>query len=252
MTTPSAPRVRHALVTGGGSGIGAAAALALARDGCDVTVWDLAPDRAGTVAAAVRGLGRRAHAVGADVGDGAAVAAAVAAARAALGPVHVVVTSAGISGFAPLVDLDEATWDRMLTVHLRGTYLTVRAVVPDMLAAGWGRIVTVASVAGLRGGPMLAHYAAAKGGVVAFTKAVAIELGPQGVTANCVAPGMIDTPMLRASGIPDAVLQGTLRATPVRRLGTPEDVAAAIGWLASDAAGFTTGQVLSPNGGAAV
>jgi len=243
---------RHALVTGGGSGIGAATAARLARDGAAVSVCDVDAARAEAVAAAVRAAGARAAAVAADVRDAGAVAAAVAAARAAHGPLSIVVTSHGISGFAPLVDLDEAAWDRMLDVHLRGTYLVVRAAVPDLLAAGWGRVVTVASVAGLRGGPNLAHYAAAKGGIVAFTKAIAIELGPRGVTANCVAPGMIDTPMLRASGIPDAVLQATLRATPVQRLGTPDDVADAIAWLASDAAGFVTGQVLSPNGGAAM
>jgi 2-hydroxycyclohexanecarboxyl-CoA dehydrogenase len=240
---------RHVLVTGGGSGIGRAAAARLGRDGAAVTVLDLDLAAARSVAREMTAAGVRTQAVGGDVADAGAVHAAVEAARRGLGPVHVLVCSAGISGFAPLLDLTEAQWDRMLAVHLRGTFLVTRAVLPDMVAAHWGRIVTMSSVGGLRGGPNLTHYAAAKAGVIGFTKALALEVGAAGVTANSIAPGLVDTPMLRASGIPPDLLEQSRRQIPVGRLGTPEDVAAACAFLASDEAGFVTGQVLSPNGG---
>jgi NAD(P)-dependent dehydrogenase (short-subunit alcohol dehydrogenase family) len=137
----------------------------------------------------------------------------------------------------------------MLAVHLRGTFLVTQAVLPDMVAARWGRIVTLSSVGGLRGGPQLAHYAAAKAGVIGFTKALALEVGSEGITANSVAPGLVDTPMLRGSGIPPEMLEQSRRQIPVGRLGTPEDIAAACAFLVSDAAGFMTGQIVSPNGG---
>lgn len=241
---------RAALVTGGASGIGRAVALRLARDGADVAVLDRDRDGAEVVAGEVGALGRRAVSVQVDVADTASVAAGVAAARSALGPLHVLVNSAGISGFAPLVDMTDAQWDAMIAVHLRGTFLCSRAVLPDMLAAGGGRIVNVSSVGGLRGGPMLTHYAAAKAGVIGFTKALAIEVGGRGVTVNAIAPGLVDTPMLRASGLSEAVKEQSLRQTPVGRLGTPDDIAAACAYLVSDEAAWFTGQVLSPNGGA--
>jgi NAD(P)-dependent dehydrogenase (short-subunit alcohol dehydrogenase family) len=241
---------RAALVTGGGSGIGRAIALRLARDGADVVVLDRDLPAATQVAAECRAVGRRAEAVHADVADGASVGAALGAAHAAVGPVRVLVNAAGISGFALLVDMTDAQWDGMIAVHLRGTFLCCRAALPDMLAAGGGRIVNISSVGGLRGGPMLTHYAAAKAGVIGFTKALAIEVGGRGITVNAIAPGLVDTPMLRASGLSDAVKEQSLRQTPVGRLGTPDDIAAACAYLVSDEAAWFTGQVLSPNGGA--
>jgi len=240
---------RHALVTGGGSGIGRAVAQHLARDGAVVTVLDLDGGSARAVAEALVATGARAHAVVADVSDAAAVAGAVADARGALGAVHVLVGCAGIAGFAPLLEMTAAQWERMLAVHLTGTFTATRAVLPDMIAARWGRVVTISSVGGLRGGPNLTHYAAAKAGVIGFTKALALEVGMHGITANAVAPGLVDTPMLRGSGIPAAVLEQSLRQIPVGRLGTPEDVAAVCAFLASPEAEFVTGQVVSPNGG---
>jgi len=146
--------------------------------------------------------------------------------------------------------MTEAQWDRMLGVHLKGTFQTTQACVPDMIDAGWGRIVNVASVAGLNGGgPGLSHYAAAKAGIIGFTRAIAQELGPMGITVNAVAPGLIDTPMIRVAGAPDDLYDAVVRRTPVKRLGQPEDIAVAVLFLASEEAGFTTGQVLSPNGG---
>jgi 2-hydroxycyclohexanecarboxyl-CoA dehydrogenase len=236
-------------VTGGGSGIGRAVAHRLAGAGAAITVLDVDGAAAGAVAAELSDAGAAARAVAADVADGNAVRAAAEAARGGLGAIHIVVCSAGIAGFSPLLDLTEAQWDRMLGVHLRGTYLVTRAVLGDMVAARWGRIVTLSSVAGLRGGPNLSHYAAAKAGVIGFTKALALEVGPHGVTVNAVAPGMIDTPMLRGSGIPPELLEQSRRQIPVGRLGTADDVAAVCAFLVSDDAAFVTGQVVSPNGG---
>jgi NAD(P)-dependent dehydrogenase (short-subunit alcohol dehydrogenase family) len=236
---------RTAVVTGGASGIGRAIALALARRGAHVAVLDLQAERA--VDAGPHG--GELLSLSCDVTMTASVAAAAAAVRARFGPVHILVNSHGISGFGTLPDLPEADWLHMLDVHLNGTFRTCRAFVSDMIEAGWGRIVNVSSVGGLRGGPMLVHYAAAKAGIVGFTKALAIDLGPKGVTVNAIAPGLVDTPMLRASGLSDAVRGATIAQMPIRRLGTPEDVAAACLFLVSDAAGWFTGQVLSPNGG---
>jgi 2-hydroxycyclohexanecarboxyl-CoA dehydrogenase len=243
---------RTAVVSGGASGIGRAVAHALARDGDDVAVLDVNAAGADAVAAEVRALGRRAVGVACDVTRAEVVTTAAAAVRAALGPVHVLVNSHGIAGFGTLPSLAEAEWTRMIDVHLTGTFRTCTAFVGDMIAAGWGRIVNLSSVGGLRGGPMLVHYAAAKAGVVGFTKALAIDLGPQGVTVNAIAPGLVDTPMLAASGLSDAVRAATIAQMPIRRLGTPDDVAAACAFLVSDAASWFTGQVLSPNGGGAL
>src|SRR5262249_43119543 len=165
-------------------------------------------------AAEIAASGATARAVAADVADADAVRVAVDDARRHLGPVHVLVCSAGIAGFAPLLAMTEEQWDRMLAVHLRGTFLVTRAVLPDMVAARWGRVVTVSSVGGLRGGPNLTHYAAAKAGVIGFTKALALEVGAHGVTANAVAPGLVDTPMLRGSGIPPDLLEQSRRQIP--------------------------------------
>jgi NAD(P)-dependent dehydrogenase (short-subunit alcohol dehydrogenase family) len=240
---------RTAVVSGGASGIGRAIALALARAGTAVAVLDVDADAAAAVAREAAALGPRSLAVSCDVTSAAAVTTAAATVRAALGATHVLVNSHGISGFGTLPALPEADWLRMLDVHLNGTFRTCAAFVGDMLAAGWGRIVNLSSVGGLRGGPNLVHYAAAKAGVIGLTKALAIDLGPKGVTVNAIAPGLVDTPMLRASGLSDAVRAATIAQMPIRRLGTPDDVAAACTFLVSEEAGWFTGQILSPNGG---
>ena len=242
---------RNALVTGGGSGIGRAIALRLVADGADVAVLDLRLDGARAVADEIARGGRRAAAIAVDVGYAASVTRAVAEARSALGPIHVLVNSAGIADFVTLGDLDEERWQRMLNVHLDGTYRVTRAAFADMTAAGWGRIVNIASAAALNGGgPGLAHYAAAKAGIIGFTKALAHELGPAGVTVNAIAPGLIDTPLIHGAGAPAGLYDAAVARLPVRRMGQPLDIAAACAYLASDEGGFCTGQVLSPNGGA--
>lgn len=241
---------KNAVVTGGASGIGRGICLRLARDGADVAILDLDRTGAQHVAKEVSALGRRALAIETDVASAASVAAATQQVRQTLGRVHILVNDAGICTFVPLLQMSEEQWDRMMAVHLKGAFLCSQAVVPDMLAAGWGRIVNLSSVAGLNGGGAgLAHYAAAKGGIAGFTKALAQELGPSGVTVNAIAPGLIDTPMVRASGISDEVFQQALRRTPVGRVGHADDIAAACAYLVSEEASFLTGQVISPNGG---
>jgi len=240
---------RNAVVTGGASGIGRAICLRLARDGADVAVLDLDQGGGRQVADEVAALHRRAVAVEADVASAASVAAAVERLHAALGPVHILVNDAGIAGLVPLREMTEDEWDRMIAVHLKGAFNCTRAVLDDMVAAGWGRIVNVSSVAGLSGAPNLVHYSAAKAGLIGFTKALAGEVGPRGITVNAIAPGLIDTPMLQRSGWPDSLTQVIIAQNPIKRIGTPEDIAAACAYLVSEEASYVTGQVLSPNGG---
>jgi 2-hydroxycyclohexanecarboxyl-CoA dehydrogenase len=245
-----APAVKNAIVTGGGSGIGRAISLRLAREGMGVGVLDLNQAGAGQVAGEIGASGGRAMAVTADVADAAAVQAAVEQVRAAFGPLTVVVNVAGIGAFVPLAQMTLDDWNRMLAVHLTGTFNGTRAVLPDMVQAGWGRIVNTASVAGLSGGGAgLSHYAAAKGGIIAFTKAIAQELGPAGITANCLAPGLIDTPIITQSLVSAELRAKAIEGAPVRRIGVPDDIAAACSFLVAEEASFITGQVLSPNGG---
>jgi NAD(P)-dependent dehydrogenase (short-subunit alcohol dehydrogenase family) len=241
---------RVAMVTGGASGIGQAVCRRLARDGMVVAVLDLNAAGAEATAAAIAEAGGRAKAWAVDVADGAAVRAAAAAVRADLGSPAILVNVAGIGEFALLADMSDAQWQRMLDVHLGGTFHCVRAVFADMVTAGWGRIVNVSSVAGLGGGgPGLSHYSAAKGGIIAFSKALAHELGPAGITVNAVAPGLIDTPMVAGAMVSPSIRQHAIDGAPVRRIGVPADIAAAVAYLVSEEASFVTGQVLSPNGG---
>jgi len=241
---------RNAVVTGGASGIGRATARALARAGADVAVLDLRAEPAATVAEELTQLGRRAVAVAADVADAASVVAAVTRARAALGPIQILVNCAGVADFVPFAELGEERWQRMIDIHLTGTYRVTHAVIGDMIAAGWGRIVNIASAAALNGGgPGLAHYAAAKAGIIGFTKSLAQEFGPAGITVNAIAPGLIDTPLIHAAGAPASLYDQVVARLPMRRIGQPEDIAAACSYLVSVEASFCTGQVLSPNGG---
>jgi NAD(P)-dependent dehydrogenase (short-subunit alcohol dehydrogenase family) len=241
---------KNAVVTGGASGIGRSICRQLARDGVDVAVLDLNGTGAEAVAAELAASGRRAVAHAVDVADGAAVRTAFAQVTASLGPVHILVNDAGIGEFVPLLQMSEAQWDRMIGVHLKGNFNCTQAALPSMIQAQWGRVVNITSVAGLNGGgPAFSHYAAAKAGIVGFTKALSHEFARLGITANAIAPGLIDTPILKGSGIPDATLQRAVQHIPVGRIGTPEDIAAACAYLVSEAASFITGQVISPNGG---
>lgn len=241
---------KNAVVTGGGSGIGRAICLHLGRAGADVAILDRNLRGAEETAAEVKTLGRRALACEVDVSSSASVRAACDLVHRELGVVQVLVNDAGIGGLCPFLQMDEEEWDRFIGVHLKGTFNCTRVLAPDMVEAGWGRIVNVASTAGLNGfAPGITHYAAAKGGVIAFTKALAHELGGFGVTVNAIAPGMIDTPMSRQSPDPEELFRRVAMRVPLKRVGKPDDIAAACAYLVSDGASYVTGQVLSPNGG---
>lgn len=242
---------RTAIVTGGASGIGRAIALRLAREGCNVAIWDRDISGARRVAAEVAGLGlgRRVLAVEVDVASFGDVETAADRVRRELGKVAVLVNDAGYGEIAPLAQMTEAQWDKMIAVHLKGTFNCTRAVIVDMIDARWGRVVSISSVAGLRGAAGFVHYSAAKAGIAGFSKALALELGSSGITVNAIAPGLIDTPILKASAIRDETISAIVRQTPVGRIGVADDIAACCAYIVSEEASFLTGQVLSPNGG---
>jgi 2-hydroxycyclohexanecarboxyl-CoA dehydrogenase len=237
---------KTAVVTGGGSGMGRAIATRLARDGAAIAIWDLNGDGAAETAKLVTDAGGRAIAVTADCADKQAIAAAAAETRAKLGPITILVNNAGIVSFYPYQEIPEDVWDRMILVNLKGPHLVTREIIPDMLAAGWGRIINVTSSSTQTGSSGQAHYVASKGGLMSLTKALAVEFGGTGITANIIPPGSIDTPMLRGAGIDGEAFGKTL---PVKRLGQPEDIAAAAAYLASEEASYITGQTISVNGG---
>jgi 2-hydroxycyclohexanecarboxyl-CoA dehydrogenase len=216
--------MKTAVVTGGASGIGRAIARRLAAEGYQV----------------------------ADVTDRAQIDAALDVIRQRLGPVTILVNAAGIDGFKRFANLTFEAWQRVIDVNLNGVFHCVQAVLPDMLDAGWGRIVNISSSSAHSGQPFMAHYVAAKSAVNGLTKALALELGPDGITVNAVPPGFIDTPMLRRAEERD-LLGGTvadhIQRTPVRRVGTPEDIAATCAFLVSEEAGYITGQIIGVNGG---
>lgn len=241
-----------AVVTGGASGLGRSISEHLARAGHRVGVLDLDGEPAEEVAAGLRVGGAQALAGTADVSDRDAVDAALARIRSAFGPVTVLVTSAAVSGFVPFQEISSDLWARTLAVNLTGTFNCVQSAIGDMVAAGWGRIVTISSAAGQTGSQRQAHYAASKGGVIALTKAIALDYAASGITANTVPPFVADTPMLRAAQqgklLPPAPVLA--RMVPAGRLGTGDDIAALVAFLCSDAAGYITGQVIGVNGGA--
>lgn len=242
---------KNALITGAASGIGRSIALMLAGRGVNVTLFDTNDAGAAETVALIHASGGTAAAMNVDVSDHQRVVAAVQQAREQSGAIQILVNVAGIGEFAPFLKITPEQWRRMLAIHLDGTFFCCQAVVPDMIAAGWGRIVNTASVAGLNGGgAALAHYSAAKGGILGLTKALAHELGPSGVTVNAIAPGLIDTPMVRGTSLGPQLLEATRKGLPVRRVGVPEDIAAACAYVVAEDAGFLTGQVISPNGGA--
>ncbi len=244
---------RIALVTGASRGIGEAIALRLAQDGCDVAVnYIEEPQRdnaaeADAVADRVRSLGREAACVVADVTDREAVADMVRYVAARLGDVDVLVNNAGITRDRTMRKLAPEDWDQVIAVNLTGAFNCAQAVVEGMTDRGWGRIISVSSVVALTGNFGQTNYAASKAGIIGLTKSLAREVARKGVTVNAVAPGFIDTEMTRA--IPEDVAAQIVQSIPMAAMGTPEDVANAVAFLASDRAGYITGHVLSVNGG---
>jgi 2-hydroxycyclohexanecarboxyl-CoA dehydrogenase len=239
---------RVALVTGGASGIGRAIVTALAAGGRSVAVLDKNADGARAAAEAVGGL-----AVHADVTDNASVVKAVELVHGDLGPVEILVNCAGWDEFHPFLDTDELFWDQIIELNYKGCLRMSRLIVPGMVEREYGRVVNIASDAARVGSSLEAVYAGAKGGIVAFGKTLAREVARYGVTVNSVCPGPTETPLLEgmlASGGDSAkMVEALRRAVPMRRLGQPEDVAAAVAFLTSEEAGYITGQTLSVSGG---
>lgn len=245
MMAPTGPK--SAIVTGAGSGIGRAIAERLACDGYDVFVNDLSSERAEAVAAAIRAAGGRAVAAAGDVSSETDVVALHATAVAAHGPVALLVNNAGIAHQAPFEALEVADFDRMFAVHVRGTFLMTKAVLPSMLAAGQGVIVNVASQLGQIGGMELVHYSGAKAAIIGMTKALAREVSARGVRVNAVAPGPINTPLVME--LSEEWRARKRAELPLGRFGEPEEVAASVAFLASPEAGLFVGQTLGPNSG---
>ena len=240
-----------AVVTGAASGIGRAIAFGLARAGAAVAVVDVNLGGAEETVRAIETEGGRARAWQADVARRSEVDAVVAGVLAAWGAVHILVNNAGWDRPMPFVETTEEFWDKVLAVNLKGPIICTRAVLPPMIAQGYGKIVSVASDAGRVGSTGEAVYSAAKGGVIAFTKAVAREVARHRINVNCVCPGPSDTPLFRTEFVAvNPKLSASLaRVIPWGRLGQPDDVAPAVVFLASDEAGYVTGQTLSVSGG---
>ena len=244
---------RVAIVTGGGSGIGLAIAQRLSTDGNAVAVFDRDGAAAQAAADKITASGGSAVGLAVDVTDRPRIDQAVAEVGRSMGRPTVLVNSAGLDGFEPFLTISAESWDRLLAVNLTGTFDCCQAVVPGMIEERWGRIVNISSSSAQGGQPLMTHYVAAKAGVIGFTKALALELGPRGITVNTIPPGFIDTPMLRRSEARGLLgKEGAdhhAGTTPVRRVGTPQDIAAACSYLVSDEADYVTGQVLGVNGG---
>ena len=237
-----------ALITGASRGIGRAVARELARQGWPVCVNYLERrDAAESLAEEIRSQGGRAMIFQADVADGQAVARMAEAARETLGPVELVVNNAGVAGQALFQDISDEMWNRYLAVNLGGARNTIRAALPHMISEKRGCIVNISSIWGLRGASCETAYACTKAAIIALTRSLALELAPSGIRVNCVAPGVIDTDMVQVLG--RDTLQDLAEQTPLGRLGTPEDIAYAVAFLASDKASFITGQVLGADGG---
>jgi 2-hydroxycyclohexanecarboxyl-CoA dehydrogenase len=242
---------RVAVVTGAASGMGLGIAQRFADDGHAVALLDL--DAAGLRDAAA-GLSEQGHTVApyeVDVADRGCLKRVFASVRDTLGPITILVTSAGVEAFDPALDISPERWDRILAVNLTGTFTCMQLALPDMIEAGWGRIVTISSSSAQSGAPNMAHYVASKGGVIGLTKAFAREFARHGITVNTIPPTIVDTPMARhaeaAGNVPSIDQMG--RMVPLGRAGTSEDIAAACSFLCSEHAGYITGQLIGVNGG---
>ncbi len=238
---------KKALVTGGARGIGAAIAEAFAREGADVAILDLKLSAAKESAETLKSHGVKVFAVAADVSDEAQVEKAVAEAIAALGQIDILVNNAGIDTTSVVTEMPTDMWDQMMAVNLRSVFLCTRAVLKPMIARKFGRIINIASQLGHKGAPEMAHYAAAKAGVIGFTRSLAYEVACDGVTVNAICPGPIETELFR--GLPEDWRRRKLAELPIGRAGQVKEIAPTAVLLASDEGAYYVGATMNPNGG---
>jgi 2-hydroxycyclohexanecarboxyl-CoA dehydrogenase len=226
---------RVAVITGAGSGMGRSMAIRLAEDDAKIAIWDINREGAEETARMVSDAGGTAIAIEADCSD----------------KIAILINNAGIAPFTPFLEIDLALLEKVMKINFTGPFLVTQECVPDMIEANWGRIINITSSSTQSGSELQCHYTSSKGALLAFTKCLAVALGKHGITANMIPPGSIDTPMLRGAEImqqPGAV-EAYGKALPVGRIGTGEDIAAAAAFLASEEAGYMTGQTISVNGG---
>ena len=242
-----------ALVTGAAAGIGAACAKRLARDGIAIGVLDLDAERCAGTVGDIEAAGGNAIALGADISNRVQVNAAIAELREALGPITILVNNAAITNYAPFLELSDEQWELVLKVNLTGTFIVTQVVLPDMVAAGWGRIVNMSSSGAQTGAKNMAPYISSKGGIISLTRALAVEFGPVGITANVIPPRFITGTIMSEQSFADQKQpvgrDALAKAGPICREGRPEDIAGAVAWLASEETGYVTGQIIGVNGG---
>jgi len=240
-----------AVITGAGSGMGRSMALRLAEDDARIAIWDINGEGAEETARMVREAGGTAIAITADCSDRAQIKAAAEQTRKELGPILILVNNAGIAPFTDFLEIDEALLDRVIDINFKGPFYVTQVCVPDMIEAKWGRIINITSSSVQSGSALQTHYTSSKGALLGFTKCLAMALGEHGITANMIPPGSINTPMLRSAIImqEEGAVERYGKALPVGRIGEGEDIAAAAAFLASEEAGYMTGQTISVNGG---
>ena len=253
------PRSRTAVITGGGSGMGLATGQLLASEGAKIAIFDMDIAAGEAAVKSIRDAGGTAIALQVDITDRAQVDDAVRATREQIGPINVMINNAGMSANEKFLKISQESWDKMLAVNLTGTFNCTQAVIDDMIAAEWGRVVSISSYAGQAGTSWMTHYSAAKGAVIAFTKALAREFGAYNITANTICPGGINTPMLRRGrergnfaqleGQPHDPTRPIAPPPALGRVGEPEEIAATCAFLASEGSSFVTGQTIGVNGG---
>jgi 2-hydroxycyclohexanecarboxyl-CoA dehydrogenase len=240
-----------AVITGAGSGMGRSMALRLAEDDARIAIWDINGEGAEETAQMVRDAGGTAIAITADCSDRKQIDAAAEQTRKELGPILILINNAGIAPFDNFLEIDEELLDRVIDINFKGPFYVTQVCVPDMIEAKWGRIINITSSSVQSGSALQTHYTSSKGALLGFTKCLALALGEHGITANMIPPGSIDTPMLRGAVVmqSEGAVEKYGAALPVGRIGKGEDIAAAAAFLASEEAGYMTGQTISVNGG---